>query len=102
MGLGRPPHQPGLVQVGIDVGERRGREVVEVVGEGAHREVVAFDRPGTGGALTPQRSTSHRWIARKNINAPGMMNTCNAKNRLSESLPMIGPPSSMSTTHGPR
>ena len=32
---------------------------------------------------------------------PGMTNTCRAKNRLSVSPPMIGPPSSKSTRYGP-
>ena len=50
------------------------------------------DLPGTGGALTPHFSTSQRCTAKKNISAPGMTNTCRAKNRLSESPPMIGPP----------
>ena len=48
VGLGGSPHQAGLVEAGVEVGERRGRQVVDVGGERLLHELVAHDVGHTG------------------------------------------------------
>src|SRR5262249_21540498 len=71
-GLGRAPDQAGVVEVGVDVGEGGGGQVVGVVGEVAGGEVVPGDGAGPGGAEDLGRVADERPQDRQRVGPLGV------------------------------